>query len=402
MELSDELVIRVIGEFAHILNPFTGKLVSLSLEDFKLLKDATVKDLDTENLKTIQIPNKKTPNSRKFRTNLINLGAEYHFPTIVNIEITRRCLLDCKHCYITSEEHKSSKKKGLELLNREEIDTLVKELRDMGVFLIVLTGGEPCIASNVKDYIDACNKYNVMFELFSCLQIIPDWLNSSLKNLSRIQVSIYSLENQIHDSITQKVGSLENSLKNIKKLKDKGFYIEIATPIMTLNFENRHEISKYFEDLGIKQNFSWPILNEYYTPHTGKSSLNISKEQFLQFNKENPDFIIHCEWETKDMPLCVAGISVFSISADGNVFPCSQYPLVIGNLFEEKISTLYKSKKMKDAISYRVKDLCSDCEHYNFCIGNNYTETGDPLKQPTFMAESLNYAIKNISKKGGK
>jgi radical SAM protein with 4Fe4S-binding SPASM domain len=130
--------------------------------------------------------------------------------------------------------------------------------------------------------------------------------------------------------------------------------------------------------------------------------LNISKEQFLQFSTENPDFIIHCEWKKKNMPLCEAGISVFSISADGSVFPCSQYPLMVGNIFEERISAIYKGKKMKDAISYKVKDLCPDCEYYNFCIGNNFTETGDPLKQPTFMAESLKVCYEEHLKKGGK
>lgn len=222
MHLSDKLIVRTVEKFSHILNPFTGKLVSLSFEDFKLLKDAREKDLDTEILETIRIPHKKALNSRKFRTNLITLGAEYNFPTIVNVEITRRCLLDCKHCYITSEEHKRKGRKGLELLNKDEIDILIKGLHDMGVFLIVLTGGEPCIASNIKDYIEACTKYNVLFELFSCLQIVPGWLNKSVKNLSRIQVSIYSLDNPTHDSITQKVGSLRNSLKISISSRRKG------------------------------------------------------------------------------------------------------------------------------------------------------------------------------------
>ncbi len=56
MNLSDELIVRTVGEFSHILNPFTGKLVSLSIEDFKLLKDATKEDLDREILETIHIP----------------------------------------------------------------------------------------------------------------------------------------------------------------------------------------------------------------------------------------------------------------------------------------------------------------------------------------------------------
>jgi hypothetical protein len=60
MNLSDELIVRTVGRYVHILNPFTGKLVSLSIKDFKLLKDAGEKDIDTEILKTIQIPSKKT------------------------------------------------------------------------------------------------------------------------------------------------------------------------------------------------------------------------------------------------------------------------------------------------------------------------------------------------------
>jgi radical SAM protein with 4Fe4S-binding SPASM domain len=100
--------------------------------------------------------------------------------------------------------------------------------------------------------------------------------------------------------------------------------------------------------------------------------------------------------------ICEAGISVFSIASDGSVFPCSQYPLMIGNIFNNGIENIYHGKKMRKAISYKPGNLCPDCEYYNFCIGNNYSETGDPLKQPTFMAESLQYAKENLKKKGGR
>lgn len=302
-----------------------------------MLNEVAEKDVDSEILKVIQIPNHPQMNSRLFRSSLITLDLEYKFPTIVNIELTRRCLLDCKHCYITSEEHKERIIKDVESLQEKEIDQLISDFHDMGVFLIVLTGGEPLIAKNVQFFIDACQKYNVAFELFSCLQVIPTWLNKDLKNLARIQVSVYSLQDSVHDFITQKAGSLEKTLQNIKLLNKEDLYIEIATPLMNINFDDRNEISEYFKKLDIKQNFSWPILNEYYSKKTNKSLLNVSKEQFALFIKENPDYIVECSWEDEDGPICEAGTSIFSISGDGSVFPCSQYPLTVGNIFKNSI-----------------------------------------------------------------
>ncbi len=402
MILSEELLIRKVGNYVHILNPYSGSLISLTLKDYENISKVTSEEIDDEILETIKIPKDSSMNSRLFRSSLITLGSEYKFPTIVNIELTRRCLLDCKHCYITSEEHKSNEIKGIELLSEKEIDDLISNLHDMGVFLIVLTGGEPLIAKNIQFFIHACQKYNIAFELFSCLQVIPNWLNKDLKNLARIQVSVYSLKENVHDFITQKQGSLKVTLKNIEKLSKENFYIEIATPLMKINFEDRKSISKYFKDRGIRQNFSWPILNEYYSEKTDKSLLNVSKEQFALFVKENPDYIIDCKWKDKNSPICEAGISVFSITADGCVFPCSQYPKEVGNIFENNAKDIYKGERMFEAISYTPNDLCSDCKYYNFCIGNNYSETGDPLKQPPFMVESLIYAKANLLKKGGK
>lgn len=404
MTLPKGLIIRTVGEYTHILNPYSSKIVTLSNHDFKNLPDTDSDEIDKEILETFQIT-KTDISSREFRSKLVDLGPEFNFPTIVNIEITRRCVLDCKHCYITSEEHKSSEIKGIENLSKKEVEDLIKQIHDMGIFLIVLTGGEPLISKNLSYFLNACKKYDMLIEIFSSLQIIPDEIAEYKKNgykIARIQVSIYSLKNSVHDDITRKSGSLERSLKNIDKLKGLGLYIEAATPLMKLNYNDRHELKNYFNKKKVYQDFSWPIFNEYYSERTNKSDLNISKEKLLTYMQENPDYLITCEYNDENSPLCVAGISVFSIAADGSVFPCSQYPRIVGNIFltKETLKEIYLGKRMKDSVKYRVKDLCKDCKSYNFCIGNNYSETGDPLKQPVFMKDALEYCAENL-KKGG-
>ena len=49
---------------------------------------------------------------------------------------------------------------------------------------------------------------------------------------------------------------------------------------------------------------------------------NISKEQFVQFCLENPDFILKPDFRG-ECYICGAGRVMFAISANGDVFPCS-------------------------------------------------------------------------------
>ena len=401
MKLSSRLLIREVGKYVHILNPITGKLVTLTSKLFDLVPSAEEKDIDGEVLDVITITDEKaTSNSRNYRKTLIDLGLEYKFPTIVNIELTRRCLLDCKHCYITSEDHKSHKINLVEGLSDKKVFQLVEELKKMGVFLIVLTGGEPCIAQNIQFFVEACKKYNMSFELFSALQVIPDWLEHSKLELARIQVSIYSINPKIHDDITRKDGSLAISLENIRRCKEKGIYVEVATPLMSLNFDDRNSIEEYFIQRGIRQNFSWPIVSEYYSEHTNKYDLNVSSEQFLTFIGERPDFLIQCTWDNPESSLCEAGVSIFAILADGSVWPCSQYPISVGNILSQNIEEIYFGNDMQKAIKYKVSDLCDSCGLCNFCMGTNYSETGDPLIQPDFMVQTIEYV--NLRRKGVK
>lgn len=86
MTLPKDLIIRTVGEYTHILNPYSSKIVTLSNHDFKNLPDTDSDEIDKEILETFQIT-KKDISSREFRSKLVDLGSEFNFPTIVNIVI---------------------------------------------------------------------------------------------------------------------------------------------------------------------------------------------------------------------------------------------------------------------------------------------------------------------------
>ena len=58
-------------------------------------------------------------------------------PLVVHLELTRRCALKCKHCYINAPRPRNNE------LNTEEWKGLLRQLRDLQTMSVYITGGDP-------------------------------------------------------------------------------------------------------------------------------------------------------------------------------------------------------------------------------------------------------------------
>lgn len=387
---NESLIYRIVGEYVHFLNCSSGMVRSFELEDGKEI----IKNLDSpEELKyslskstySFLFKNRMRMKPRDLRVSLMALGSEFSFPTTVNIELNRRCVLRCKHCYIPFSNLNRKEGELFDNYSIKDIKNLFQSLKNMGVFLVILTGGEPFLNKNFRSFLDEATKLGMVVEIFSNLQQIPRWFaeDDNKYRVNRFQTSIYSIDPKVHDLVTSGKGSLKNTLKNLKLIKGLGYRVEVASPLMCFNFETRMKTKKYFADRHITQSFSWPIVNEYYEGHKGKDTLNITKDQFIQFVEENPDFMMCPAFENMEH-ICSAGRLLFSISAEGDVFPCSQFPRKMGNIKEESIENIMRGRRMCGVACLSPKDIDKKEYLYNFCMGNNYSETGDPLKVSEF------------------
>jgi len=74
----------------------------------------------------------------------LSVPTDFHFsaPLLGWIEITRRCNLRCPHCFVEGGLRRNSE------LSTARILRLLEEWADMGVFTVVITGGEPTMHSD--------------------------------------------------------------------------------------------------------------------------------------------------------------------------------------------------------------------------------------------------------------
>ncbi len=401
------LIYRTVGKYIHFLNCSSGRAQSFGVEDGNSIienieRPEILKEVLSKDTFSFLFDCKKRMTPKLLRSSLLELGGEFSFPTMVNIELNRRCVLRCKHCYIPFSDLNNHDLELFDMFSIKEIKDLFNRLKEMGVFIVILTGGEPFLNRNFKIFLDEADRQGFVIEVFSNLQSIPDWfLNSDHKyRINRFQTSVYSVDPAVHDQVTSKKGSLKYTLRNLSALKRLGYRVEVATPLMSVNFETREMTKQYFVKRHINQSFAWPIINEYYDGGKGKYRLNISKEQFLEFVGENPGYIL-CPDFTGSKYICGAGRILFSISANGDVFPCSQFPKKMGNIKEKSVDEIMKCKQMCDLSCVSPSLIRKEEYTYNFCMGDNYSETGDPLKVPEFLNEMYKHYEEHIAKKGG-
>ncbi len=68
---------------------------------------------------------------------------------------------------------------------------------------------------------------------------------------------------------------------------------------------------------------------------------------------------------------CQAGNSLGHVTANGDLWPCSSWPLVLGNLLQNDLLTLWDSAarfRVREKVSLKPGD-CTGCSDYHLCFG---------------------------------
>jgi len=293
-----------------------------------------------------------------------NLAYRKNSPISVTIELLTRCNLDCEHCYLPEHNNLG--------LNTGKLKEILSELRNMGVMNISFTGGEIFLRDDLFELIDYARALFMRVFLMSNGTILTIEQAERLSKLSIAEFSttLFSLEQQIHDRITRRDGSLERLLANLQLLKDNNIRVRIKTPIMQSNVNSIKDIRSYCD----KQGFVFSASPVIYAKNDGNKSpttLRAAKEHLHLAVKMMDEFedrhenILH----KFDVP-CAALFCFFSIDSKGDVYPCNALFYKVGNIFESSLSDIWNySKELKYIKNIKCNDLseCNQCTYKDIC-----------------------------------
>lgn len=310
------------------------------------------------------------------------LTLKKNIPVSVTIELTRRCPLSCEHCYLP--ETRGRARPGREL-SAAQWKNILEQLARAGGLYLVFTGGEPLLRPDLGELCRYAKELNFDVRVFSSgLGLTPSRAAEfGAAGVSAFEISCYGRP-AVHDAITGAAASFDRSLASARLLQKNGVGVKIKAPLMNLNAGEVAWLKRLAEKEGFGISFDpviapandgekAPLKYRLTGPRLASALKLIPPEPGLSASEANG------AWDF----LCGAGRNVCAVAPAGDLYPCLQLPVKLGNLTRQKFSYLWMNaawlKKWRRA-GLRDLKVCRDCELAEYCSrcpGISLLETGD-------------------------
>lgn len=296
-------------------------------------------------------------------------------PFQVTLELTYRCNLRCRHCYI--DDH------GSQELSLPEWKDVLEQLASAGTLYLLLTGGEPLVRRDFMELATWAKRRGFVLMLLTNGTLITGSVAQDIAGLKPLFVglSLYGATAQTHEGVTGKPGSFAETMRAIELLRALGVKVKLQASLMDCNIHEAGAIRGLGENLGIPVRLSWKLL-------PGKSGELAPQQHEVGFDDlckyVNPDWFEAPDAAATLSGVCKAGRGICSISPAGDVYPCVLMPLKMGNLRMASFSDIWKIRVVPELAYLRSltpADLsqCQQCKIDKFCLkcmGLNLSETG--------------------------
>jgi radical SAM protein with 4Fe4S-binding SPASM domain len=328
---------------------------------------------------------------------------------VVFWNLTDRCNLSCIHCYNKSGPGRTTEG---ELTTKEAI-RVIDDFADMGVPLILLSGGEPLMRQDIWDLACHARDRGLKMALSTNGTLITPEVAGRIKEcgIEYAGISLDGAQAGTHDRFRNLPGAFEQTLAAFAACRETGLRCGVR---VTLTKENCHELEALV-DLALSLGASRFCL--YWLVPTGRGSDSYARLQLdrtgviealdVLYRKAKETDPAAMEFLTVDAPQdcihllasmeqdgsddiadarglleslkggCSAGTRVANIDAQGNVYPCqfARSPeFLAGNVRDNPFSRIWAETANPVLTRFREKQAvfkgrCGVCTHRELCGG---------------------------------
>jgi radical SAM protein with 4Fe4S-binding SPASM domain len=304
--------------------------------------------------------------------------------------ISDDCNESCIHCYAECMPPTYRKAMGLSAEEGEDSDhresdkkvsfekwvQLIDESYSLGCRRCQFIGGEPVLyrgenKETVFDLGEYAKAVGFEFvEIFTNATLLTPEKIQKIKTLGlNVAVSLYSNDDNIHDSITKTPGSFRRTTEALKLLQEAGVPVRVETVLMRLNEETVGETQKFVEEMG----FSHKQPDVLRPKGRGDNpSIMPTKESVVKYSLMlSPSFSITRDVLSRNLSGHPCLLGKITIADNGDVLPCIfSRSCAVGNIQETTLKEIISGQKLK-TIWRSTKDnvlVCRDCEYRYSCF----------------------------------
>lgn len=321
-------------------------------------------------------------------------------PFLVSWNITKRCNLNCPHCYLDASGQSDEPQ---DELTTEEGFRLIDQISELNsqTFLI-LTGGEPLLR---KDFMDlaryASGKLRVLVGTNGVLLNDKNVKKMVECGVSGVGISMDSINPENHDSFRGMDGAWDKAASGIEACKKHGLNFQIQTTITNDNYDEIPDMIEYSHSAGAK------AFTLFFLVCTGRGQKftdlsPVQYEKMLSYLAKAQEGYLDMMIRARCAPYfmrisyqkepfsrlassCYAGKQYCRITPKGDVTPCPYLPTSVGNVRSETFSDIWTNSNLFHQMRHsKVKGKCGVCE-FNFvcggCRARAFASTGDYMAE---------------------
>ena len=294
-------------------------------------------------------------------------------------ELTSRCPLDCKMCYVHRKEN------DCEAIKQEKSTewwiNLIDEAKNAGTFMLLITGGEPLLRKDFEEiYLHAKRSGMLVSVNTNGLLINDEKINFFADNPpQRINITLYGASYETYRNTCGNGDAYKKVTDAIIKLKEAGVNVRLNFTATQYNSHDAEKIHEFAKELNL------PVQTVTYMfppARIGGKSDRMTPEEAARVhfrcrlaNVGTERMVKHLEAKTnrkqstdsnegnEKIP-CRAGRSTFWVTWDGKMMPCGMMtkPMFEIDNFNDAWECIKKSRE-----DIFLPRKCKTCELRNYC-----------------------------------
>lgn len=346
------------------------------------------------------------------------------------LELTPRCNMNCKMCYIRMNEEEM-KAVGSELPVEEWI-RIAGEAVEMGMGMVLLTGGEAILYKDFKKLYLELRKMGVFISINTNATMLNDeWIEFFKENPpAKFNITIYGGSNETYERLCGNPYGFDQMKAATEKLLDNGFHILLNCSITKQNVDDMEKIFEFGREHGLevhattyafppvrKEGQEHPDLNRFEAKEAARARVRLNRnslgeERFrkralrIKYEVEKAEALELEEDGARiegDKILCAAGRSNFWVTWDGRMLGCGMIPdspvHIKGKPFKEAWEDI---TKYVEGISLAPE--CAACAKKSICMpcaAKIKSETGAYNLRSDYLCEYVDEYVKLMEQTAG-
>jgi MoaA/NifB/PqqE/SkfB family radical SAM enzyme len=184
-------------------------------------------------------------------------------PVGCQLELTYRCNSRCIHCYNDSGSERRAR--AAELSHEQWID-VARQLGEMGIFQVVISGGEPLLlGERLWEIMDVLKAYGVVFLFITNGSLVtPEVVRRMCGGGYRfcwVQVSLDGHTPELHDRLRGHPGGWERATRAVRLFAEAGLPTVVAHTVFRNNIVHFQEMVDLAVSLGAHEMITGPCLS---------------------------------------------------------------------------------------------------------------------------------------------